>query len=100
VHSQKLDFDEWVSSPEGQDKFVYDTSSATTADLLIYISPSGPDAWAEVGAAWAHGVPIFGLWAKSESIGLMRKMVMWSPHYDDLLRAVTIKAKELAGEQV
>ncbi len=71
------------------EKFDYDTKGATTSDLVIYLSPSGCDAWAEVGAAWAAGVPIFGLWAKSEAVGLMRHMVAdWSRNYHELLAAV------------
>lgn len=58
-------------------------------DLVIYISPSGTDAWAEVGAAWASKVPVIGLWAKGEPSGLMRKMVSeWIFNYHALLDVV------------
>ena len=43
---------------------------------------------AEVGAAWAVGKPIVGLWAKSEQVGLMRHMVTWFNNYRDLLNAI------------
>jgi hypothetical protein len=47
---------------------------ATTSDLFIYYAPSGSDACAEMGAAWAAGVHIIGLYARGEHLGLMRKM--------------------------
>ena len=71
----RLSFTEWVDSEDGRDCFEYDTSGATDSELVIYIGPSGVDAWAEVGAAWARGVPIVGLWAKGEQAGLMRRMI-------------------------
>lgn len=73
-------FEEWMQTPKSDNSFVYDTKGATKSDVVIYISPSGTDAWAEVGAAWASGVPVLGLWAKGEGTGLMRKMVRW---FDD-----------------
>lgn len=80
-----IPFDEWVWSDRGCNSFEYDTGSAISADLVIYIGPSGTDAWAEVGAAWASGVPIYGLWAKGEQAGLMRRMVTWFDNYHSLL---------------
>lgn len=60
-------------------------------DLLIYLGPSGNDASAEMGAAWAKGVPIFGLWAKGEQLGLMRRMVHeWFTDYKSLLAGVDV----------
>jgi hypothetical protein len=84
----RFDVDKWIASEDGQRKFEYDTTGATMSDLVIYIGPSGTDAWAEVGAAWASGVPIFGLWAKGEPAGLMRRMVTWFKDYRELLRYV------------
>ena len=86
----KFDFEKWINSQDGQDKFQYDTNGATQADIVIYISPSGMDAWAEVGAAWGCGKPvIFGLYAKGETVGLMRKMITaWFDRYQDLLKAI------------
>jgi hypothetical protein len=78
-------FDQWVQSELGHKSFVYDTDGATKSDLVIYIGPSGTDAWAEVGAAWGVGVPIIGLWAKGEQSGLMRRMVQWTEDYRELL---------------
>lgn len=89
--SGEFDFDEWVLSEEGKTKFEYDTNSAMGADLVVYISPSGTDAWAEVGAAWGKGVPIVGLHAKGEPAGLMRRMVVWFNNYKDLIDNINKK---------
>ena len=56
-----MPFEEWVQTDNAQRSFEYDTNGATQSDLIIYISPSGTDAWAEVGAAWASGKSIIGL---------------------------------------
>ena len=84
----KFDFEQWIASNDGEKKFDYDTIGATTSDLVIYIGPSGTDAWAEVGAAWAKGVEILGLWAKGESAGLMRRMINWFTDYRQLLLVI------------
>jgi hypothetical protein len=81
-------FDEWCASADGRRSFEYDTSGATQSDLVIYVGPSGTDAWAEVGAAWASGRAVLGLWAKGEPVGLMRRMVEWFEDYRALLKAV------------
>jgi nucleoside 2-deoxyribosyltransferase len=85
-----MDFEKWVQTDKAWNSFTYDTNGATQSDIVIYISPSGLDAWAEVGAAWGCGKPvILGLYAKGESVGLMRKMVAaWFDNYKDLLNAV------------
>jgi hypothetical protein len=81
-----LDREEWIMSPEGERRFRYDLDGACRSDVVIYLGPSGADAWAEVGAAYACGVPILGLWAKGESAGLMRRMVSrWFTDYRELL---------------
>lgn len=79
------EFDEWVWSEDGYDKFQFDTNSATNASAVIYLGPSGTDAWAEVGAAWSAGVPVLGLSAKGEQAGLMCRMVEWFANHDELL---------------
>jgi len=81
-------FNEWVETDAASRCFDHDTSGATKSHLVIYIGPSGTDAWAEVGAAWAAGVPISGLWAKGEPAGLMRKMVYWFTDYRELLKTI------------
>ena len=84
----KFDFEEWINSKDGEDKFNYDLQGATQSDMVIYIGPSGTDAWAEIGAAYASGLPILGLWAKGEPSGLMRRMVVWFKDYKELLAAI------------
>lgn len=73
--AKPVPFEEWIRSDDGVRSFVYDTNGATQSDLVIYIGPSGTDAWAEVGAAYASKRLIIGLWAKGEQVGLMRLMV-------------------------
>jgi hypothetical protein len=83
-----LDFDKWIASERGAVSFEYDLLGATTSALVIYIGPSGVDAWAEVGAAFAMGIPVYGLWAKGEQAGLMRRMIsLWFSDYRELLIA-------------
>ena len=84
----KFDIEEWIASKDGWQKFYYDLDSAMAADVVIYIGPSGTDAWAEVGAAWAKGVPIYGLWTKGEQAGLMRLMVWWYKDVFELLKDI------------
>ena len=83
-----VNFEAWVKTDQALQSFDYDTAGATKSDIVIYIGPSGTDAWAEVGAAWAAGVPISGLWAKGEPAGLMRKMVYWFTDYRELLKTI------------
>lgn len=86
---KSMNFEEWVQTDQAEKSFRYDTQGATQSDLVIYIGPSGTDAWAEVGAAWGAGVPIIGLWAKGEQVGLMRRMMdCWFDDYAKLLDAV------------
>jgi len=92
--TKRMPFDEWAESEEGRRSFKYDTNSAMNSDLVIYIGPSGTDAWAEVGAAWASGVPVMGLWAKGEPAGLMRRMVEWKRGVDHLLAGVQLWARQ------
>jgi len=90
-----FDIEEWIASEDGRNKFLYDTKWAMESDLVIYISPSGTDAWAEVGAAFGRGNTIFGLYAKGEQSGLMRRMVSrWFSDYGELLDAVHEYSKE------
>lgn len=85
-HKKEVPFEEWVWSDAGLRSFRYDIDGATKADLVVYISPSGTDAWAEVGAAYGAGIPIIGLWAKGEQAGLMRRLVSkWFDEYTALL---------------
>lgn len=88
-------FDNWVWSDNGREKFHFDLDGAMNSDLVIYIGPSGTDAWAEIGAAWAvcqvKGHPlIFGLYSKGEQSGLMRRMVNWHFDYRELLKSIDL----------
>ncbi|MGB8510066.1 MAG: hypothetical protein WCD76_16930 [Pyrinomonadaceae bacterium] len=93
AYIKPVPFDEWCASRDGLRSFEYDTRGATESELVIYIGPSGTDAWAEVGAAWGRGVEVLGLWAKGEQAGLMRRMVTWFEDYKSLLRYVDDTAK-------
>ncbi len=94
--TKKFDFETWVNSKESDQSFDFDTTGATTCDLLIYVGPSGKDAAAECGMAWAKKIPIIGLYAKGEDLGLMRKMMLkWYSRYTDVLKAVNEYGKIL-----
>lgn len=87
--TKKFVFEEWVISEASDQSFHFDTTGATSSDLVIYYGPSGKDACAEMGAAWAAKVPILALYAKGEDLGLMRKMAMgWYFRYTEILTAV------------
>ena len=85
----KRELAHFIASSEGRRVFDFCSGSACGAELVIYLGPSGCDAWAEVGAAYGSGVPILGLLAKSEDVGLMRHMVKdWFSSVTELLDAV------------
>ena len=83
----------FINSDEGKRVFDFCADSATGCDLVVYLGPSGCDAWAEVGAAYGAGVPILGLLAKAEDVGLMRHMIAgWCTSVEELLgRVLEIK---------
>lgn len=82
-------FEKWVWGERGEKSFKYDTGGAMNADLVVYVGPSGVDAWCEVGCAYAMGVPIIGFWAKSEQVGLMRRIpTMWCDDAAKLVEAI------------
>lgn len=84
-----FNFEEWVHTQEADNAFLYDTNAAQFSDLVIYISNGGKDCAAELGMAFAKGVPIYALFAKNEDFGLMRKMVsQWFDRYNDLLKFI------------
>lgn len=90
-----FDVEKWIESEEGRRKFEYDVSGASESDIVVYIGPSGTDAWAEVGVAYASGVLIYGLWAKGEPAGLMRRMMHeWFNDFYKLLHAVNALGSE------
>ena len=91
----KRELTSFIESEDGKKVFDFCAKSATTADLLIYIGPSGCDAWAEIGAAYGSGVNIFGLLAKNEEVGIMRHMIKsWFSSVTELMEAVDVFKKE------
>ncbi|MDL2266504.1 nucleoside 2-deoxyribosyltransferase [Desulfovibrio sp. OttesenSCG-928-G15] len=86
----RRELEHFIYSEEGRRVFEFCAGSATSCDAVIYLGPSGCDAWAEVGAAYGRGVPILGLLAKSEDVGLMRLMIRsWHNSVESLLAAVS-----------
>lgn len=94
--SKALPFDEWIYSESGSRSFEFDTGWAMRADMVVYIGPSGKDAAAELGMAFARGVPIVGLYAKGEDFGLMRRIVSWKYAFMDVVEAVLVREAELS----
>lgn len=94
----RRELEHFILSEEGERVFNFCAGSATGCDMLIYLGPSGCDAWAEVGAAYGRGVPILGLLAKSEDVGLMRRMIhSWHSSVADLVRAVDAMERKLSA---
>ncbi len=92
---RNLSFEKWMETDGATRSFVFDTDGAKTCDVMIYYGPAGQDAAAEAGIAWSAGVPIIGLWAKGEGLGLMRKMMIcWCENYRDVM-SVVAKMNEL-----
>lgn len=60
-----------LDSDERGDIFAFCKKSCTSADLVIYLGPAGQDAAAEVGIAYASGVPVLGLSGPLEAPGLI-----------------------------
>lgn len=91
--TKKFSFEEWVVSAESEQSFEFDIQGAMRSDVVIYFGPAGKDACAEMGAAYGAGVPIIGLMAKGEDIGLMRKMAMrWCHRYTEILDVIDAMA--------
>ena len=85
----RLELAGFINSDDGRRIFRFCVESATKADLVIYLGPSGCDAWAEIGAAHGSGVRVLGLLAKAEEVGLMRHMVdAWFSSVGELLEEV------------
>lgn len=94
---KNINFEEWVKTEGAERSFDFDTNGAKNADLVIYYGPSGKDAAAELGIAYANAKPILGLYAKGEDFGLMRKMIVaWYDRYPELLKGV--EQFEASGE--
>ncbi len=78
--------EEWIDSEAGDRCFRFDVESAMGCHLFIYLGPSGKDAAAECGMAFASKIPMVGLHAKGEDFGLMSRMFdAWFDRYTELL---------------
>lgn len=85
----KLDLDIFIKSDIGKQVFEFCVNSVRSADAVCYIGPSGCDAWAEIGAAYGLGKPIYGLLAKSEDVGMMRHMIKkWYGSVSELIKDI------------
>ncbi len=73
--SSGFEFEEWVKTDEANKCFLFDVRGAATYDLFIYYGKSGKDAAVQLGIAYAADVPIVGILANDEDLGLMRKCV-------------------------
>lgn len=86
---KSMPFEEWMKTDSADKSFQFDTNGAMTSELIIYYGNGGKDAAAEVGMAYASGLPIIGLYQKGEDFGLMRKMmVSWVSSIDALFAAI------------
>lgn len=89
----------WLNTDSADKCFLFDSRSAMSCDLFIYVGPSGKDAAAECGMAYAQKIPMVALDAKGEDFGLMQKMFeTWFDRYQELLEfteAVIAKRKRL-----
>jgi hypothetical protein len=84
--TKKFAFEDWVNSIDADQSFWFDIQGAMTSEIVIYYGPAGKDACVELGAAYAAGAAILGLYAKGEDLGLMRKVVSnWHERFTDLL---------------
>jgi nucleoside 2-deoxyribosyltransferase len=87
--SREMPTAQWLITEMAEKSFEFDITGATTCDLFILYTYAGNDAHAEMGAAWARGIPIIGLWQKGYDQGLMARMVKdWAYNYLDLLEKV------------
>lgn len=98
-NKKPIPFDDWCWSESGKRSFEYDTNGAMHSDLVLYIGPSGKDASAELGMAWARGVKIIGLYAKGEDFGLMRRMVEWVHDFRQMLGLVELHTTSFADRR-
>lgn len=90
--TKKMDFETWVVSDESAQSFAFDAAGARFSDMLIYYAPAGKDAAAECGMAYGSNVTMWGLYAKGEDFGLMRRMFdRWFSTVDELLAGLDVQ---------
>ena len=80
-----------LDSDERGEIFTFCAAACGQADLVIYLGPAGQDAAAEVGIAYAHGVPVLGLAGPLEAPGLIltRCVKQWFTQVNQLLAGLT-----------
>ena len=80
-----------LNTDEHGDVFTFCRDACRTADVVIYLGPSGQDAGFEIGLvnAYMQG-PVFGLLGPLEAPGTMlaRAMTAWFTNYASLVDAV------------
>lgn len=91
VWGQSINYGEWVYSEEGKRVFDRDIEKLQKCNVVIVVEPAGRDSWAHIGLAYGLGKKIYGLNSRGRKVGLMRRLVLWCPEYDDLIR--TLKEK-------
>lgn len=85
-----IPFEEWMKTEDSVQAFEHDSAGAMFCDCFIYIGPSGKDAAAECGMAYAKGVLMIALYGKGEDFGITRKMFAdrWCFRYSEVLELV------------
>ncbi len=76
-----------LDSDERGEIFTFCANACARADVVVYLGPAGQDAAAEVGIAYASGVPVLGLAGPLEAAGLIlsRCVGKWFNQVDPLL---------------
>lgn len=76
--------------PDGR-KYAFCSEACGSADLLIYLGPSGQDAGVELGIAKTSGVPIWGVMGRGERPGLMvmGSVDRWAPSAEAIVDKLT-----------
>lgn len=85
------DFDQRKNEDPHGAAFFFCSRALGGADLVVYLGPSGCDASAELGIAWASGVPVWGVPGPDEQPGVMIKgcVARWFPTLDALIDELT-----------
>lgn len=85
-----------LDSDERGEIFDFCARACMEADAVIYMGPAGQDAAAEVGIAYASGVPVLGLAGPLEAPGLIltRCVRQWFNRVEPLLAELAILSDE------
>jgi hypothetical protein len=84
-----------LDSDERGDIFDFCHKACRQAEAVIYLGPAGQDAAAEVGIAFASGVPVLGLAGPLEAPGLIlnRCVSRWFAQVGELLAYLEQKSR-------